>query len=381
MIERLVAHDTTSSRSNLALVGEVAEYLAAHGVDARVLPDGSGTRANLFATIGPSGDGGVVLSGHTDVVPVEGQAWDTDPFRLTERDGRLHGRGAADMKGFLGVVLALVPEIRARTPRMPIHLAFSYDEEVGCLGVPDLIRRIGAELPRPQTVIVGEPSEMGVANAHKGVHAFATTVTGSGGHSSAPDSGVNAVAVAAELIGFLGRLAAEMRGRGRATAGAARFDPPFTTINVGRIEGGTALNVVPRHCRFLWEYRPLPGTDENEVIDRLTAFAGEEVVPRMRAVDPETGVASERLAAVPPLVPEADSPAEALALRLAGAGHAGTIPFASEAGLFQRAGLSAVVCGPGSVRQAHQPNEYVTLEQIAACEAFLRRLVDWACAP
>jgi acetylornithine deacetylase len=375
-VRRLVAFDTVSAKSNLELISFVSDILEGQGIDAYIVPDDDGAKANLFASIGPEAPGGVVLSGHTDVVPVAGQRWTSDPFDVVERDGRLYGRGTADMKSFIAVALAMVPEFQSRGLRVPIHFAFSYDEEVGCLGAPRLLERLAAVVPKPAMAIVGEPSEMRVANAHRGIATFATTVTGRPGHASAPNIGVNAIAQAAECIAFLTRLEAELSGeRGQANATTV---PDWTTLNVGTIEGGSAVNIIAEHCRFRWECRPEAGVDAAEVLARLNGFVEAELLPRMKVVAPAAAIATERVVTVPALAPEPGSPAEAVALALTGHNECGSVPFASEAGLFQRAGIPAVVCGPGSPAQAHQPDEFVSLEQIDACVAFMRRLADWA---
>lgn len=375
LLRRLVAFDTTSAKSNLELIAFVDEFLDGHGIEAHIVPSEDGAKANLFASIGPDVPGGVVLSGHTDVVPVAGQRWTSDPFTLTERNGRLHGRGSADMKGFIAAALAMVPEFQARALAVPIHLALSYDEEVGCLGAPRLLERLAAVALKPAVAIVGEPSEMKVANSHRGINTFETRVTGRPGHSSDPGAGVNAIAEAAECIVFLGRLASELgagRERGEGMA------PDWTTVNVGTIEGGAAVNIIAEHCRFRWECRPEAGTNADAVLARLRDFAETEVLPRMRAVTPDAAIATEAGVTVPALAVEPDSPAETLALALTGHNRCVSVPFASEAGLFQRAGIPAVVCGPGSAAQAHQPDEFVTVDQVEACVALMRRLADWA---
>ena len=377
MVERLVAFDTVSANSNLALIDFVVDYLADHGVAARLSHDEDGRKANLFATLGPENtDGGVVLSGHTDVVPVADQDWSSDPFTVVERDGRLFGRGTADMKSFLAVALALVPEMCAAPLTTPIHLALSFDEEVGCLGVPRLLRQIAEAGLAPGLVIIGEPTEMRVINAHKGISGFRTEVTGLEAHSSATHRGVSAIMAAARLVSFLEALGEELAGR----PGDPGFTPPHTTISVGTIEGGTALNIIPRHCRFLWEFRPLPGFDGSEIVARFAAFARERVLPGMRARYADAAIKTTTLAAVPPLAERDDSPAVALALALTGDNRAGVVSFATEAGLFQQAGIPAVICGPGSIAQAHEPDEFIARNQIAACEAFLRRLIARLCA-
>lgn len=376
LLARLVSFDTTSRNSNLALISFVADYLADFGVACRLSRGEDGGKANLFATIGPADRGGVVLSGHTDVVPVDGQDWESDPFATVERDGRLYGRGTADMKAFLAAALAAVPAFLARPLATPVHFAFSYDEELGCLGVPHLLRDLAATPPVPRLAIVGEPTEMRVANAAKGISDFETVVTGKEAHSSAPDRGANAIMAAARLIGFIERLGDELRENPPAGAAELDLDAPYTTVGVGLIGGGTAVNIIPGACRFHWEFRPVPGDDGDEILRRFESFAREEVLPALRAHAPEARIETRRVAWVPPLERVDDNPAEALALALTGANRTTALSFASEAGLFQRAGIPAVVCGPGSIAQAHQANEYVALEQVAACNAFMARLAD-----
>ncbi len=375
MIERLVSFDTVSSKSNLALIDFIEDYLGGHGVAARRTTDREGAKANLFATLGPEIAGGVVLSGHSDVVPVEGQPWTSNPFRVAARDGRLYGRGTADMKSFIAVALALVPDVLAAKVKIPLHLALTYDEEIGCLGVGGLIADVKTALPPPAIVIVGEPTDMKVVTAHKGVTGLRTTITGQEAHSSQPHRAGNAVLAAAELIAFIGRLAEEKR---RDVPADSPFEPPYTSFNVGTIKGGSALNIVPRHCSFTWEFRGLPGEDGMAIRDRFTRFAEEEVLPRLRANAPKAAIMTELLADVPPLGAQDDSAAEALVRALTGAKTTDAVSFAAEAGLFQEAGFSTVICGPGSIDQAHQADEFIDLAQVEACERFLRRLIDWA---
>nr|WP_247897157.1 acetylornithine deacetylase [Azospirillum argentinense] len=371
MIARLVGFDTVSRRSNMALIDWVRDHLAGYGVESRLVPSPDGAKANLFATIGPMTEGGVVLSAHTDVVPVDGQPWDTDPFTLVERDGRLYGRGTADMKSFPAVALALLPDILEAGLKRPLHLALSYDEEVGCIGAPAMIARIADELPRPSAVIVGEPTSMGVVLAHKGCYVLRTTVTGHEVHSSQIDRGVSAVMTAARLVNLVGDMAAE---NAAAAEPACGFDPPFTTLQVGTIEGGTAANITARQCSFVWDIRPLPGDDWTRYRDR---FEAECVRLRavMRRISPDCDIRTEQLAGVPGLAPEPDGPAAQLCHALTGRNDTGMVSFAAEAGQFQEAGLSTVLCGPGSIDQAHQPNEYIDVAQVTACEGFLRDLV------
>ena len=377
MLERLVAFDTTSRGSNLALIDFVTGYLTSHGLAPKQIPNAEGTKANLLVTLGPNKPGGIILSGHTDVVPVDDQEWDTDPFTAVEKDGKLFGRGTADMKAFSAVALALVPEFLRRGLKTPIHIALSYDEEIGCLGVRPMIADIAKTMPKPKLAIIGEPTEMKVVNAHKGIRAFRTTVTGREAHSSRTDKGVNAVMVAAELIVHLARLAEEMRERGDPSG---RFDPPYTTVQAATIQGGTALNILAHHCTFQWEFRYLPGTSENDAFDRFEVHARETVLPRLRKVAPEADIVTKAGGHVKPLLAVADCPAEALAKQLTGQNHAEAVAYGTEAGLFQEAGIPSVVCGPGNILQAHKPNEFIELSQIDACTAFMRRLIDHVAA-
>jgi acetylornithine deacetylase len=310
-------------------------------------------------------------------VPVAGQAWDSDPFRLTERPGdgggKLHARGSADMKGFIALALALVPEMVRRDLSVPVHLALTHDEETGCFGAPALIHDLPDGAARPRLAIIGEPTSMQVANAQKGCVFFRTRVTGREGHSSTPERGVSAIAAAAEIIREIERLAAAARARPE-----SGFDPPNTTLSVGTIAGGTAVNIIARDCAFDWDLRTLPDEDSAALKAKIDRFVETDLLPRMRAVFPEAAVETETIVAVPPLVPAPGSPAEALARRLTGANTTTTVSFASEAGLYQQAGIPAIVCGPGSIDVAHKPNEYITRAELRAGQAFLDRLLDWA---
>lgn len=317
----------------------------------------------------------MLLSGHTDVVPVAGQQWTSDPFQLTECGDRLQARGAADMKGFLALVLALVPEMLRQPLTVPLHIAFTHDEETGCFGAPALIRALPADTARPVIAIIGEPTSMQIANAQKGCAFFRTRVLGQEGHSSAPGRGVNAIFAAAEIISEIARLAAETRARSQPASG---FDPPHTTLSVGTIAGGAAVNIIARDCAFDWDLRNVPEDDARALKARIDAFIATDLVPRMRAVYPQAAVETEIIVEVPPLVPDPASPAEALARRLTGANTTTTVSFASEAGLYQQAGIPAIVCGPGSIDVAHKPDEFITRAELAAGEAFLDRLLHWA---
>lgn len=376
LLERLVAFETVSARSNRDLIDWAAGVLRDAGIEATVLPSPDGGKANLFATIGPAAPGGVVLSGHTDVVPAEGQAWSSAPFTLTERGGRLHGRGTADMKGFLALCLAGAPGWARRGLRRPIHLAFSYDEEVGCLGAPDLIAHLRRNVPPPALAIIGEPTMMRPVGAHKGIDAFRTTVTGHPAHSSAPQRGANAITAAVRIIDYITKEAASRRA---APILGSPFDPPCTTFNVGRIRGGSALNIVAGDCCFDWEFRTHPGDDPEAVFGRVARFIGEAVLPELRA-HPGTGVETVRLASAPMLRPEPDGAAAALARRLTGAADIGTVAFVTEGGLYQAAGLSTVVCGPGDIAQAHQADEFISRDQLDAGARFLDGVAEWAAA-
>ncbi|MGF1455283.1 MAG: acetylornithine deacetylase [Alphaproteobacteria bacterium] len=372
LLDRLIAFDTTSRLSNRALIDFVADYLASFGVKADILPSDDGTKANLYATIGPEAAGGIILSGHTDVVPVEGQPWTSDPFRVTERDGLLLGRGTADMKGFAACVLAAVPEFVARPLKRPVHIALSYDEEVGCLGVRPMIRHIIDTCPRPALCIVGEPTSMRVVNAHKGIRTLTTRIQGREAHSSQPDLGANAITAAALLIAHLETIRGDMKARGDASG---RFHPPFTTLSVGQIEGGTAVNIIARDCRFSWEYRSLPDQDPGEILERFEAFARDTVLPALRETAPDAAIETEDIAHAPALAPLEGSPAEALALYLAEQNSVEAVSYGTEAGLFQADDIPTVVCGPGDIAQAHKPDEFVSIAQLEACSRFLQRLV------
>ena len=373
MLARLVSFDTTSRDSNLALVRFVEGYAESHGVKSRRIPNPEGTKANLLITIGPDEPGGVILSGHTDVVPVDGQDWTTDPFTLTEADDKYFGRGTSDMKAFSAVILARLPEFVRHPLKTPVHIALSYDEEVGCLGVRPMIAEIIKSVPKPKLAIIGEPTEMKVVNAHKGIRSFRTTVTGREAHSSQTDKGVNAVMIAAELIMHISALAEEMRQRGDASG---RFDPPYTTVQSSTIQGGTALNILAHHCMFQWEFRYLPGSSNQDIADKFMAYARDVVLPRMRKIAPETDIVTTPRAHVPPLLAKEACPAEALAKQLTGRNHAEAVAYGTEAGLFQEAGIPSVICGPGSILQAHKPNEFIEISQVAACEIFIKRLID-----
>ncbi|AMJ63835.1 acetylornithine deacetylase [Bosea sp. PAMC 26642] len=372
MLARLVAFDTVSHKSNLPLIAFVEDYLAGWGVPSVRFPNAAGDKAALFATIGPQDRGGIVLSGHTDVVPVEGQAWSRDPFTLHVENGRAYGRGAVDMKGFDALALALVPDFLAANLKTPIHIFLSYDEEVTCLGVVDGISRMGKDLPRPRAVIVGEPTSLELADAHKGIRTFFTTITGVPAHSSKPHLGASAVHAGTRLAAELVKIADELEARPD-TSG--RFDPPYDTVHVGKFHGGIARNILADRCDLSWEVRTLPGSDVETVPARFKALS-DEVLAKMRKTGPSSTIETVMSSDVPGLAPDPGSEAETLVMRLAGRNSTIAVAYATEAGHFQRAGLPTIVCGPGSIDQAHQPDEYITLEQFEAGEAFLRRLME-----
>ncbi|MEE7447058.1 acetylornithine deacetylase [Methylobacterium radiotolerans] len=373
MLARLVSFDTESDKSNLALIDAVCAYLDGWDVPYLRLPNAAGDKAAVLATVGPMADGGTVLSGHTDVVPVTGQAWTGDPFTLRVADGRAYGRGAVDMKGFDALALALVPDMLAAGLKRPIHILLSYDEETTCLGSMDGIARFGDGLPRPAAVIVGEPTGMEVADAHKSIVTCLTTVHGHEAHSARPALGANAVSAACDLVAGLNRIADLMIERGDPSG---RFDPASTTVHVGTIQGGTARNILAKECRFLWEYRGLPDLDPAE-IPRLFAAEVERVTrERLNRYGAFGRIDTLEEVDIPGLAPEPGSAAERLCLRLAGRNRTVAVPYATEAGRFQAAGLPTVVCGPGDIAQAHQPDEFITLDALGQGEHFLRELIE-----
>jgi len=384
MLRRLVAFDTTSRASNLALIHWVRDYLGEHGIASRLVHDEAGRKANLFATIGPgksaangngasgaSFAGGIVLSGHTDVVPIDGQEWSSDPFAIVERDGRLYGRGTCDMKGFIAVALALVPEW-VRAPFVtPLHLAFSYDEEVGCLGVRRLLEDLDEAGIKPSACIVGEPTEMQVVRAHKGKLSYRCHVRGFECHSSLAPRGVNAVEYAAALIAYLTAMGRRFAAHGPYDRA---FDIPHSTVHVGTVQGGTALNIVPKDCRFDFEFRHLPGENPAAMLRDAQDFAARELIPPMHAVNADTGFRWEKISSFPGADTDEGAEIVSLAKRATGRNSAGKVAFGCEAGLYDAAGIPTVICGPGHIDQAHKPDEFVALAQLAECEAFLRRV-------
>jgi acetylornithine deacetylase len=372
LLSTLVGFDTTTRGSNLDLVAFVEALLDEHRVPHERIPSPDGVKANLLARIGPAVEGGVVLSAHTDCVPVTGQPWTRDPFRLHRAGSRLVGRGTTDMKGFLAVVLAALEELVSADLRRPVLLALSYDEEIGTVGAPSLVQHLIDTQPRPAAVIVGEPTDMRPVTAHKGIRSFTTTVHGRDAHSSQPQKASNAVTAAARIATFIDELA----DRERRAARDPRFDPPYTSFNVATIGGGQAINIVPRRCELEWEYRPVPADDSEALRDEVDAHVRDEVLPRLRAATGQGDVETHPAALVRAMATEAHGVAEALVRRLTGYdGPDQTVSFGTDGGHFQAAGLSTVVCGPGSIDQAHQPDEFVEVAQLEACGQLMRGLV------
>jgi acetylornithine deacetylase len=374
LLERLISFATVSRDSNLEMIEFIRTYLEELGVECELFYNAERTKANLFATIGPCEGGGVVLSGHTDVVPVDGQPWTVDAFRLTEREGRLYGRGTADMKGFIASVLAAVPMFIERELKLPVHLAFSYDEEVGCLGVRSMLADLEQRPHKPALCLIGEPTELKPVLGHKGKLAMRCHVKGAACHSAYAPYGVNAIQYAARMISRLEEIGEQLA---QPEHHDERFDPPFSTVQTGVIKGGRALNIVPAECEFDFEVRALPGFNAHTVADQLQTYAEAELLPKMRAVKSDTGIRLQPLSAYPGLATSPDSEAARLLALLSGSTEFGTVAFGTEGGLFEQAGIPTVVCGPGSMDQGHKPDEFVTVEQLRDCDAMLIRLADY----
>ncbi|UVK90580.1 acetylornithine deacetylase [Pseudomonas sp. B21-051] len=372
LLRTLVGFDTTSRESNLQLIEFVRNYLAGFDVPCELIYNAERSKANLFATIGPAEQPGIVLSGHNDVVPVDGQPWTVAPFELSEHDGKLFGRGTADMKGYIACVLSLVPALVAADLRMPVHIALSYDEEVGCLGVRSLLAELEQRPVKPLLCIIGEPTELKPVLGHKGKLAMRCDVHGHPCHSAYAPLGVNAIEYAAELIGELGRIGQQLKAPEQHDA---RFDPPYSTVQTGVISGGKALNIVPADCRFDFEIRALPSQDPTQVAQQLQAYAEQQVLPRMRAVSEHSAIRFSELSAYPGLATDAQSQAAELIAAFCGSREFGTVAFGTEGGLFDAAGIPTVVCGPGSMDQGHKPDEFVSRAQLDACDAMLQRML------
>jgi acetylornithine deacetylase len=378
MIERFIGFETTSRISNLPLIEFVREYFASLGAESVLTYDDARQKANLFVTLGPRDVPGIVLSGHTDTVPVDDQSWSSDPFRVRQADGKLFGRGVVDMKGFLAIAVAHAPKFLARGLKAPIHYALSYDEEVGCLGVPRLIADMQRRGVNPRACIVGEPTMMSVVRSHKGKIGCHVTVTGLASHTGVPHIGVNAIEAAAEAIACLKRIQRRHRDQGPF---AADFEaPPYTTIQHGLIGGGIAVNTVPARCAFDFDVRFLPSVDPLDIVHEAQAFVAANVLPEMHAVSKQTGFTWDLVPGCEALDTDARDDSVRLAKKLAQTETIRRVGFGTDAGYFQKAGIPTVVCGPGNVDQAHTADEFVTLDEVARCEAFMRSLMDEVCA-
>lgn len=374
-LTRLIAHDTTSRYSNLALIEDIADFLSHHGLQPWLAHDATGQKANLFVTL-PAADGttagGLIFSGHTDVVPVDGQDWQSNPFHAVIRDDKLYGRGAADMKGFIAAVLAAIPHMKAAKLARPLHIALSYDEEIGCLGAPVMIDALQQRGLSPEYCIVGEPTSMQMVVAHKGIHTFTCRVHGKAAHSSLTPQGVNAIEYAAQLILFIQQLGQRLQ---HDYAQDAAFDVPFSTLSVNTIQGGIASNIVPQLCEFGFDYRNLPHMQPADVIEPIQRYIREVLEPQMRAVDANCGIELHHHAAVPAM-PEADAQALLqLVAQLVDNHTRHKVAYATEGGQFKQAGIHTVICGPGSIEQAHRANEFVSLAQLARCDDFLNKMI------
>lgn len=371
-LQELIAFDTTSRNSNLALIEWVRSQLAGLGAAIRIDFNEARSKANLFATFG-EGQGGIVLSGHTDVVPVDGQAWTSDPFRAHLSNGKIYGRGACDMKGFIAVVLSQAQAMADAALRVPIHIALSYDEEAGCLGIPGLLKDMAAAGIRPSGCIVGEPTDMQMVAAHKGGRIYRCQVHGKSAHSSLTPQGVNAVEYAARIITYIQDLAWSEELQGLQIDG---FDVPFSTLSTNMICGGTGKNIIPADCEFFFEYRFLPGVAAAGFIDKVDQYVARQILPRMKKTAEESTVSFECIAEIPGLDAKEQDKIFQLVRSLLRPGAPRKVAYGTEASFFQEAGVPSVVCGPGSIAQAHKPDEFVSLEQLWQCEVFIKNLIE-----
>jgi acetylornithine deacetylase len=363
LLDSLIAFPTVSEDGNLELITFITEILADCGASIALSRDESGRKANLFATLGPEGNNGIVLSGHTDVVPADAADWDGDPFVMREYDGRLYGRGACDMKGFIAAALAMAPRYAELELNRPVHFAFTYDEEIGCMGAQQLIGELRRMEIRPAVAIIGEPTMMGIIEGHKGCYEYTTEFYGLEGHGSLPDTGINAVEYAVRYVGKLLQLGEELKKN----SAPSRFDPQWTTVQAGRIDGGTARNVIAGQCMVEWEMRPVRKSDANFVKQGLEAYCRSELLPAMQAISPEADIRTRIIAEVEGFEPVTPNEAREIVSELTGSTECDVVSFGTEAGLFQSYGMSAIVCGPGSIEQAHKPNEFVSVAQLQSC--------------
>ncbi len=370
ILERLVSFDSVSGRPTHGIVGYITDYLAGHGIEASLSYDPAGERANVFATIGPEVDGGVVFNGHTDVVPVTGQQWSSDPFILTRKGNRLYGRGSVDMKGFLACVLGAVPAFKAADLKKPVHIAFSFDEETGGLGMPYLLQQMAGRSFRPSVVVVGEPTGMKIITGHKGGYEMRTEVTGFEVHSSDPGKGVNAISYAMRMIARIEEIGARLAA---SPARGSSYDPPYTTFNIGTIAGGVVRNATAGWCNFDWEFRPLPGDDGAAILAEIDAYAAETLLPAMRAVNADADIRNIAEIWVPPLDDRNAAVATEFVSEVTGLNSSGVVSFGTDGGYFSDAGFSTVVFGPGSIDRAHKPDEYIEIAELAEGLGFLER--------
>lgn len=379
LIEKLISFDTTSRHSNLELISFIEDYLSGHGIESTRVLNEDGAKANLYATLGDQDKSGIMLSGHTDVVPVDGQDWDTDPFKLTKKGDKLYGRGTSDMKSFIALALAYVPKFLERGLDIPIHLAFSYDEEIGCIGVRRMIDMINTLPVKPRMAIVGEPTSMGVIVGHKGKRSYKAHVRGFEAHSSLAPQGVNAIEYAAELIAHLKTMARRIQDTGPHDA---LYDVTHTTVHTGVVQGGTALNIVPKDCHFDFEFRYVGNDDPDAIEAEIREFAAQNLEPHMRKINRDAGIDITCVNDMPGLNLDADEEVVTFVKALAGKNDHAKVAFGTEAGLFHtRAGVPTVVCGPGSIEQAHKPNEFIELSQLDEAVIFMDRLMDKVCKP
>lgn len=373
LLGRLISFPTVSPDSNLAMIGDLADRLETCGARVDLFHDDTGAKANLFATIGPDAPGGIVLSGHSDVVPVADQDWTSDPFVMIRRDDRLFGRGACDMKGFIAASVVMAEKYAALDLKRPVHFAFTYDEETGCIGARHLVPALRAKGYAPSIAIIGEPTQMQVIEGHKGCCEYTARFTGLEGHGSDPGAGVNAAEYAVRYVGRLLELRQDLISR---TPSNSRFEPPWTTLNIGRISGGVAHNVIVGKAEVDWEMRPVQQSDLAYVKDQIGSYVETQLLPAMRQVCPDADIKIETIGEVDGLEPLSENAARDLVAGLLGANGADLVPFGTEAGLFQEMGMDVVVCGPGSIAQAHKPDEYVSLDQLEACLGMLDRLAE-----
>lgn len=374
-LKKLISFNTVSSQSNLELIATISDWLSTYSIPFKLTYDDTKTKANLFATIPAKNNdlnGGIILSGHTDVVPVEGQLWETDPFTAVIANNRLYGRGASDMKGFIAVILALLPEFIQLSLKKSLHLCFSYDEEVGCLGAPKMIAAMQQEGISPAACIVGEPTEMKAVIAHKGINVFRCRIQGLATHSSLTSQGCNAVEYAAQLINWIKQYATELKNAEQDLF----YDVSYTTITTNKISGGTAVNIIPDFCEFYFEFRNLPGVNAKSIIDKIKWYAEKELVPQMRKTAESANIIIESIGSVPAHEIAETADITQLVQKLTNDFSIRKVSYATEAGLFQQANIPTLICGPGSIEQAHRANEYIELSQLVEAEKFLKRLLQ-----